>query len=540
MVGSSLLFMGLAPIWNVYIPHLYGKVIEHIKEPEPLRNTLLLLVVVITLVLLGYSALDWHNAILIPQFKSYVRQRFVERVIEINDTQHEELPMGDILSKMIEASPIVVNWFNQIKDTVIPFIIVAISTCAYFLYIDPWLGIPLVIALLITVYAVYSTPNFCGKLSQDTTKHQNNVHEETEDVLRNVVSVYEGNQQENELLRLAKQEHVFRNSYYNTMSCVIRNKVLSAPVLAIVTALFIYRCYQRIRDKALKMAVFVSLFFMFTNLIGSMSWVIDVMRNLTYDVGTLAEVNALLTDNDYVPTNVQSAIGQKVPHPTGFGFYNVTYKYPKAISHAFHELTLHFEAGKTTVITGDVGSGKSTLFRLVARLGIPETGDLYVDGQWFQHLTRTATRHLIRYVPQQPGLFNRSILDNILYGNTTSTRTEVEELLREIGLYNDLTKHRKEGLTTQVGKNGSFLSGGQRQLIWCIRILLHRPKYVIMDEPTASMDAHTKSILIKLLNHFANVTTAVLVTHDPALMNVADRLIVMQKGQVVNVIDKKI
>jgi ABC-type multidrug transport system fused ATPase/permease subunit len=165
---------------------------------------------------------------------------------------------------------------------------------------------------------------------------------------------------------------------------------------------------------------------------------------------------------------------------------------------------------------------------------IPDSGVVYYDGKTYEQLPMKDIRNMIGYVPQVPVLFNRSIIDNILYGNPKVTRKEVEDMLSNFGLLKEFIKH-KAGLDTKVGKNGSLLSGGQRQLVWCMRVLLRNPQILILDEPTSSIDEKSKTILSAMLDKYMEDKkhTIVMVTHDPAIMSFATKAIIVKSGQIV-------
>ena len=133
-------------------------------------------------------------------------------------------------------------------------------------------------------------------------------------------------------------------------------------------------------------------------------------------------------------------------------------------------------------------------------------------------------------MPQSPILFNRTILENICYGNQHVNEEFVVYMMKELGLYEELGPI----LNTKVGKNGSSISGGQRQLVWTLRILLKNPEIVILDEPTSALDEKSKTLFIKLLNKLIDKKTVIIVTHDDTLMRYANRIVTLDKGNIVN------
>jgi ABC-type bacteriocin/lantibiotic exporter with double-glycine peptidase domain len=166
------------------------------------------------------------------------------------------------------------------------------------------------------------------------------------------------------------------------------------------------------------------------------------------------------------------------------------------------------------------------------KLNNPTDGTIFLNGISYSDISLKDIRKKIGYVPQQPVLFNRSILDNIKYSNINISNETIMSLLHELNLI-EAFSNLENGLDTKIGKNGSKISGGQRQLIWSLRILLHDPEILILDEPTASLDEKTKSLLIRLYDHFMGDKTIIMVTHDQTLMKYARRTIVLDSGRIV-------
>jgi ABC-type bacteriocin/lantibiotic exporter with double-glycine peptidase domain len=212
---------------------------------------------------------------------------------------------------------------------------------------------------------------------------------------------------------------------------------------------------------------------------------------------------------------------------TGFYLHDVSYKFTKGGKYVIKNLTLHIDAGKTGVIVGPIGHGKSTLLRLLMKQITPTSGAIYFNGIPYDKISTNALRKQIGFVPQNPVLFNRTVLENIKYG-TSSSRRDVVELLKHLNL-NKLVDDLPSGLDTVAGKSGSALSGGQRQIVVILRLVLQNTPIMFMDEPTASMDDTTKKMVYDVVGQIIKGRTVVMVTHDPFLLRYADAIIDMKK-----------
>jgi ABC-type bacteriocin/lantibiotic exporter with double-glycine peptidase domain len=257
----------------------------------------------------------------------------------------------------------------------------------------------------------------------------------------------------------------------------------------------------------------------------------DNLRAMIFDWGVIQSSMDLIA-KPLKRKNVSKNSPQPVPtQKAGIGMNNVYFKYPNASTYNLEDISLHINHGEKVAIVGEIGCGKSTILKLLMNYYTQTKGVVYYDGVPFHQISLQQIRKSIGYVPQVPILFNRSIIENIMYGNPNVSRKQVEDLLKEIDMYDELTMKDK-GLDTIVGKNGSNLSGGQRQLVWVMRVILSEPETIIFDEPTSSMDAKSKKRLRYLLDKYFQNKTVIMVSHDPSILSFAKRILTIENGKV--------
>lgn len=215
---------------------------------------------------------------------------------------------------------------------------------------------------------------------------------------------------------------------------------------------------------------------------------------------------------------------------------NIEYNIKGRNTPIIQNISFVVKQGETVGIVGHVGSGKSTLLKIIARLLTPTHGEIYIEGKPLSKMSLTESRRMVGYVQQHPQLFNRTIFENIIYGNEhnpKATKEYVQSMVDSLGL-TDAFANMTQGLDTKAGKNGSALSGGQKQLVQMMRLILTDPKIVILDEITASLDSETKKKLFKLLDVALKGKTTLLVTHDPELMRLAQHTLTFEGGKLVS------
>lgn len=210
---------------------------------------------------------------------------------------------------------------------------------------------------------------------------------------------------------------------------------------------------------------------------------------------------------------------------------DVTFKYPDARVPAIEDLDLSLRHGETVALLGRVGSGKTTIGKMMVGLIEPDSGLILVDDIEISQFERSELRDGIGYLPQDPELFTGTIRENLLLGRTTATDEELNRALYYSGM-DYFVSENPEGLNQYVGEKGNRLSGGQRQAISIARVLLRQPKMLFLDEPTNAMDNATEAIVTDRLRELSKEGVGMLLsTHRHSLAMIADRLIVIDKGK---------
>ncbi len=213
-------------------------------------------------------------------------------------------------------------------------------------------------------------------------------------------------------------------------------------------------------------------------------------------------------------------------------FNRVKFSYPGEQAEVLHEVSFRIKAGEHVGIIGKVGSGKSTINRLILGLYQPQEGSIKIDGVDIRQLDPAELRKSIGYVPQDAMLFYGTLRENMTIGTPYVEDVAILQAAEMAGL-NDLVGNHSKGFDMLIGERGESLSGGQRQSVAVARAVLHEPPILLLDEPTSSMDFATEEALKHRLADFARHRTMVLITHRNSLMDLVDRLIVVDRGSIV-------
>ena len=199
---------------------------------------------------------------------------------------------------------------------------------------------------------------------------------------------------------------------------------------------------------------------------------------------------------------------------------------------ALRDLDLLIPAGQTVALVGETGAGKSTFAKLVARFYDPTEGSISVDGYDLRSVTAHSLRSQMGMVPQEGFLFSGTVRENIAFGRPGATDAQVREGAQAVGAH-EFIMALQDGYDTQVGERGVQLSAGQRQLVAFARALVADPRILVLDEATSNVDVHTESLIEDGLRRLVHGRTSIVIAHRLSTIAHADRILVMEYGQIV-------
>lgn len=213
-------------------------------------------------------------------------------------------------------------------------------------------------------------------------------------------------------------------------------------------------------------------------------------------------------------------------------FKDVTFSYLNQNFDAIKQLNITIKKGEKVAFLGKIGSGKSTLSKLIMNLYSPTSGSVLVDDTDVRQIDVVDLRKAIGYVPQEPFLFLGTIKDNITIGENFASDDDLVEVAKITGLMDFLGK-RESGFDLLVGERGDGLSGGERQAITLARALISKPNILILDEPTNSMDLQTEQRFIQNMKEVVEDKTLIIMTHKMSILKLVDRVIILHDGKIV-------
>ena len=256
----------------------------------------------------------------------------------------------------------------------------------------------------------------------------------------------------------------------------------------------------------------------------AMGWAIDLLKRGNASINRLNEIFA-------VEQKDEARAGEKDYELKGdIKFSGVSFSYGSAP--ALCDVDLHIPRGTTLGITGLVGSGKTTLMKLLMKIHETEPGAITVDGIDIGKISRKSLQETIVYVPQEITVFSGTVYDNITFINPSITREQAEQAAKTAGIYEQITEFQ-QGFDTVVGERGLSLSGGQRQRLAIARALVLDPEVLILDDVLSSLDPQTESTVITNLTEAMRGRTVVIISNRISSVAGLSRIAVMKNGEII-------
>lgn len=297
---------------------------------------------------------------------------------------------------------------------------------------------------------------------------------------------------------------------------------IGMAILMVMSAYEVLRGTQTIGDFVFVNALIIQISFPL-NFIGSMYR--EIKQGLT-DIESmfslLNEPIEIVDPKNAIPFNIQEGT---------IKFENISFAYDSR-RQILENVSFEILKGQKVAIVGPSGSGKSTLIRLLYRFYDPVKGSIFIDGQNIRNMKQNDLRKAIAIVPQDTVLFNDTIFYNIHYGRLNASEEEVYNTAKQAQIH-DFIQSLPDGYNTIAGERGLKLSGGEKQRIAIARALLKRPPILIFDEATSALDNHTESELQSAINNASQNRTTLVIAHRLSTIVNADKIIVMQKGKIV-------
>jgi ABC-type multidrug transport system fused ATPase/permease subunit len=526
------IFLLSVPLENTTVPHYYGELINVLKTGNFKKaKTLFLIILGVWSVIQLFSLFSSYlNTYLMPKFQSFIRQYFFNKIIDSYSQEYKELELGQIIAKIIRSPSIIQNIFVEVRDFVVKNSFIVIGNFIYLWRHHHMLGYVfagMILLLYLVSFFYYRT---CNSFITNTEQSYDNVHEEIQDTLTNLLSIYTCQQDKAEKDRVKDYNKRTSENQIKTGNCNNKFRIIYSILYVIIFIAMNYTAYYYYKKGEIKLNNIVAIFIINYSLFGHLS---DFYYDTYAFMNVYTKVEHITKFIESLPIRLSEA-KEEIPNPNKIDlvFKNIKFTHPNTEKSIYDNLNLHIPAGQSLAIMGSIGSGKSTIVKLLVRLQKHQEGDIIINETSVERINLNNLRKHIIYVPQHPVLFNRTLWENITYGLDGVKEEDIYKILDDAGL-KDIKDVYKEKMHKPVGKLGTNLSGGQRQIVWLIRCILRESSVIILDEPTSALDEKSRRNVETIIKKLSVGRTLIIITHDRELLMHMDRVIYFDKGEII-------
>lgn len=500
------------------------------KDYEGLLYASLLLVGILLSEIISQISFAYYSG-WIGQMVIYdMRKKLFSLMLRFNMKYHNQSSVGVLITRAVNDLERIGEIFSAGFFEIISDILKMLLIMSLMLLTDWKLSLLTFLTLPIIIYATHLFQKASKAAFTDIRREVANLNSFVQERITGIKVVqlfireeqeYKAFQEINEKHKKAWLRNILQNSIYFPIA-----EILSSIAIALVI------WYGGLQVAHHEMAS-LGVIFMFVQLVQELyrplRHIADKFTVLQMGMVAAGRVFDIMEEGKETQEDAQGGICRDIEG--NIQFDKVTFGYKKE-EEILHGISFSAQQGETIAIVGATGAGKSTVIQLLSRFYKANSGKILIDGVDCNDYNLENYRKQISVVLQDVFLFADSIFYNITLGDENITLEQVKEAAKEIGIH-DFIEQLPNGYLFDVKERGAVLSAGQRQLISFLRAYVHKPKILILDEATASVDSHSEKLLQQATEKITQGRTSIVIAHRLSTVRKADRIIVMNKGNIV-------
>jgi ATP-binding cassette subfamily B protein len=541
LVIPILLILPVTVVLDQYItPLLVGYILNHLQtDTITLQKSAWVIGLFIAIELIsqvaGYRIAMWLTWTVQVRGEAHLYRQAYDKLSRHSLSFYNDTFTGSLVSKVNRFTSAYMDFVNTATNQVLILATTVLATIIGLSFlIWQYALVLLVLTILFIVSAFFGTRflrirfkarsaaynDISGKLSDSISNMMAVKTDAKEDDERDLLDVSVDAMVEKEFL--ARKGMIRVTSIYSVITLLMKVGALIAAIWSVQEGF------------GTASVIYISLTYTF-NLIAQIFNVNGLLRSYYQITGDTADTLAIIQQPVAVVDKTNRKL--KIQKPD-IEFENISFSHPdndpedKSIDALFHDFSLRIKANQKVGLVGASGSGKSTLLKLLMRFYDVDAGRILISGQDIGRVTQQSLHENIAYVPQEPLLFHRTILENIAYSRPNATLKEVKKAAEQANALEFIEKLPK-GFETLVGERGVKLSGGQRQRVAIARAILKNAPILILDEATSALDSESEHLIQEALEQLMKGRTSIVIAHRLSTIATLDRVIVLSDGTIV-------
>ncbi len=535
LIGVGL----LSAIAQAFVPLISGKIFDAIigiaHDPAAAIRPVLIFIGVWLILQIASNALGWWSGIKNNELSAMVEAEYISRgfgkLFLMPLGFHASQKQGDVGDRISRAAGWLDNIMSNVVLTLIPNFLSIVVAFTITTFISWKLSLVFIIAIIAYVLILWKSVPALSGLQQKMHRAYNRAFGDAYDALGNLKEIKQAATETQEQKKVQTNFIDRAAQFWADLSTIFQRLTFIQKMLVTLTQLAVFTIsIFLVRDGSITPGDLVAFNAYAAMILGpfviiGQNW--QVVQN-----GLVAIVRAEKILNSptetYTPQN--AVVLKKLKGDIVFD--NVVFAYKKVDTAVLKGISFHAEPGQKVALVGESGVGKTTLIDLITGFYFPQKGKILIDGTDIKRLDLTAYRSRIGVVPQEPALFNDTVLNNIRYGNPGKSNAEVIAATEEAYAHDFIEAFPKK-YRQMVGWRGIKLSIGQKQRIALARAFLRNPDILILDEPTSALDAKSEDLIKNALQKLMEGRTTFIIAHRLSTVRTADVILVFKKGKIV-------
>lgn len=533
LLALALLF--LAKLANVGVPLALKEIVDYLDSPD-LRNLALPVTLLLAygILRLGSSAFNELRDVVFARVRHGIMRRlsldFLHHLHTLSLRFHLERRTGAVTRDLERGTRSASTLLNYLLFNILPTLVeVCLIATILLVKYDPWFAVITFFTVVIYMAFTFAITNWRMKFRHQMNALDSQANSQAIDSLLNFETVKYFNNEQYEYQRYDHTLHDWEDMAVKTQTSLSSLNIGQGAIIACGVTLIMTLAARGVIDGSLTLGDLVLVNAFMLQMFIPLNFLGVVYTQLKHALADMAQMFALL----HQPAEIVDRADAR-PLQVGEGdvcFENVDFAYQPERP-ILHDVNFSIPAGHKIAVVGPSGSGKSTLARLLFRFYEVGRGRILINGEDIREVSQQSLREAIGIVPQDTVLFNDTLYHNIAYARPGASIDEVQAVARMAQIH-DFIDSLPQGYETVVGERGLKLSGGEKQRVAIARALLKKPRILIFDEATSSLDSASEQAILGALDQAARDHTTLVIAHRLSTIVDADEIIVLEAGRII-------
>jgi ATP-binding cassette, subfamily B, bacterial len=540
-IRVSLAFLNVAATILVAFfvgPYIISQFLEKLQSGDvfSLGANIGLLLIYLLASLYG-EVIGWRiNLFLIWTFEVKAERNLHNRIFSHLTNQSVNFHANRFGGSLVSQANKLVGSFERFWDTVLfqltPSIVSIVAASVILSFVFWQYALFLAVLSVLFIIVIFLGSKFLATLHTAEAQASTKQTGQLADAMTNIMAIKSHGHEQFEKKRYAALSNEWANKSFASMWGFLKVSTVYSALTVVLNVTALSAAIWAADHTALSIAtVYLCVTYTFT--VARQLWEMNnIMRNYNRVIGDAHDMTEILAIVSEVPDTTDPDPVKISDGAIDFIDVNFTHAESSEDTELFEQLNLSIEAGEKIGLVGPSGSGKTTLTKLLLRFMDIDNGIITIDGQNIADIKQSDLRKQIAYVPQEPVLFHRSLMENIRYGKLDASDAEVKKAAK-LAHADEFIEQLPQDYETLVGERGVKLSGGQRQRVAIARALLKDAPILVLDEATSALDSESEALIQDALWKLMQGRTAIVIAHRLSTIQKMDRIIVLENGAIV-------